>query len=247
MSRQLRALTLVEIRLVLREPFAVFFALAFPVMIVLLFGAAFGQFPAAPGFRAVDVSVPSTVALVGAYLALMGIPIVFAEYREMGVLRRFRVSPLPMATLFAAHVMAQLMLLVLATALVIVVTVLVFGLRFGGNPAAVVGVLTVCIFSLFAIGFALAGLVSSSRAAQGLGSLVYFPLLFTSGATVPRDQFPPWLQDATEWLPLTRVVESLTDAWIGAPIDSALVISLAGMMLVGVLALALARRKFNWE
>lgn len=245
--RQFRAISVVEIKLALREPFAVFFALAFPILLVLMFGAAFGNFPASPGFRVSDVSVPSTIALVGAYLGFMGIPIVFAEYREMGVLRRFRVSPLSMATLFAAHIVAQLMLLVTATVLVIIVTASVFGLRFGGNIFVFVAVLTLCVFALFAVGFALAGRVSSSRAAQGLGSMVFFPLLFTSGAAVPRSQFPPWLQEATEWLPLTRVVESLEASWIGAPVDGQFIISLLAFAAIGLAALALTRRTFRWE
>lgn len=245
--RQFVALSVMETKLALREPFAVFFALAFPIMLVLMFGAAFGDFPASTGFRVSDVSVPSTIALVGAYLGFMGIPIVFAEYREMGVLRRFRVSPLSMATLLAAHIVAQLMLLITATILVIVVTAAVFGLRFGGNVFGFVAVLTLCVFALFAVGFALAGRVSSSRAAQGLGSMVFFPLLFTSGAAVPRSQFPPWLQDATEWLPLTRVVETLEDAWIGAPIDRQFILSLLGFAVVALGAIALTRRRFRWE
>lgn len=245
--KQFRALSAVEIKLALREPFAVFFALAFPILLVLMFGAAFGNFPASPGFRVSDVSVPSTIALVGAYLGFMGIPIVFAEYREMGVLRRFRVSPLSMGTLLAAHIVAQLMLLVTATILVIIVTATVFGLRFGGNVVAFAAVLSLCVFALFAVGFALAGRVSSSRAAQGLGSMVYFPLLFTSGAAVPRSQFPPWMQDATERLPLTRVVETLEDAWIGAPIDGQFIISLVAFTVTALVAIALTRRTFRWE
>lgn len=245
--KQLRALSIVEIKLGLREPFAVFFALVFPLILVLMFGAAFGNYPASPGFRVADVAVPSTIVLVGAYLGFMGIPIVFAEYREMGVLRHFRVTPLRMATLIAAHIVAELMLLAAATALVIIVTASVFGLRFGGNVFGFFAVLMLCVFALFAVGFALAGQVSSSRAAQGLGSIVYFPLLFTSGAAVPRSQFPSWLQDATEWLPLTRVVETLEDSWIGAPVDGQFITSLVIFGVVALLSIALTRRTFRWE
>lgn len=245
--RQFRALSMVEIKLALREPFAVFFALVFPLLLVLMFGAAFGDYPASPGFRVSDVSVPSTIVLVGAYLGFMGIPIVFAEYREMGVLRHFRVTPLSMATMLAAQIVAQLMLLVAATILVIVVTASVFGLRFGGNVFSFVAVLMLCVFTIFAVGFALAGQVSSSRAAQGLGSMVYFPLLFASGAAVPRSQFPAWLQDATEWLPLTRIVETLEDSWTGAPVDWQFTISLLAFAVTALAAIALTRRTFRWE
>lgn len=216
------------------------------MLIILLFGAAFAKYAATPGFRVVDVSVPATIALVAAYLGFMGIPIVLAEYREMGVLKRYRVSPLPLSAMLVAHILAQLVLLAGAILLVIVVTAAVFGLRFGGNVFVFAGVLALCVLALFAVGFALAGYVRTSRAAQGLGSLVYFPLLFTSGAAVPRNQFPGWLEDATEWLPLTRVVESLTDAWTGAPLDGPLVISLVGMAVLAAAATLVARRTFRW-
>lgn len=246
MLTKVRALSEIEVRLVAREPFAIFFALAFPVLIILLFGAAFGKYDAGAGFRVVDVSVPATIALVAAYLGFMGIPIVLAEYREMGVLKRYRVSPLPLSAILVAHVIAQLVLLAAAIVLVVVVTTAVFGLRFGGNILAFVGILVLCVLALFAVGFALAGYVRTSRGAQGLGSLVYFPLLFTSGAAVPRNQFPGWLEDATEWLPLTRVVESLTDAWTGAALDAPLVISLVGMVVIAAAASLLARKTFRW-
>lgn len=96
-------MTWVEAKLFAREPAAMFFTLAFPVLIVLLFSAIFGNdpVPGAPSLRVVDVSTPGYTTMVIGTTGLLGLPIVLAGYRKRGILRRLRATPLQPATILS--------------------------------------------------------------------------------------------------------------------------------------------------
>lgn len=236
-----------ELKMFLREPYAVFFTLVFPILLLLIFGAAFGRFDADPGFRVVDVFVPSLIAIVAGYIGLVGVPIVFAEYREFGILRRYRVSPLSLGTLLCAQAFVQLLMLLAAAVLTIVLTIAVFGLRFGGNPVHFAALVLLNAAAMYSAGFALASVSRRIRTAQAVGAAVFFPMLFTSGATVPRQQFPEWLQEITDYVPLTHVVDSLTGAWIGRPYGRYEWSSIAFLVGITVVSVLFARWKFTWD
>ncbi|TFH36448.1 MAG: ABC transporter permease, partial [Anaerolineales bacterium] len=92
----LRQLTWITFKLYIREPIAAFFTLAFPTMLVLLFGAIWGNDPSPlfGGRGSMDVSLPAYSGLIVGTIGLMQVPITTAGYREQGILRRFRVTPL---------------------------------------------------------------------------------------------------------------------------------------------------------
>ena len=93
-------LTWIDLKLSLRNVIATFFTLAFPVLMILLFGAMYGNAPEANyrGFGAMDAAVPGYAAtLVIGSAAFMGLPIELASRRQSGVLRRLRASPLSAA------------------------------------------------------------------------------------------------------------------------------------------------------
>jgi ABC-2 type transport system permease protein len=236
----------IETKLYLREPVAVFFSMVFPFLPLLVFGTLFGRGPAMPGFRVIDVYVPALIAMVVAYLGLMGLPIALSEYREQGVLKRYRASPLSLGRFFAAHLAVQFVLLLLVSAAVTWVADLAFGLRFVGNLALVLAVIVIGTVSLFAVGFALVGLCNSSRTTQTVGSVLFFLMLFTSGAAVPRRQFPPWLKELTDWVPLSHLVDTLTAAWVGDPLAGHYH-SIAILLGIAAVAFPVARKTFRWD
>jgi ABC-2 type transport system permease protein len=236
----------IETRLYLREPVAVFFSMVFPFLPLLIFGTLFGNVPAMPGFRVIDVYVPALIAMVVAFLGLMGLPIALSEYREQGVLKRYRASPLSLGKVFAAHTAVQFALLLLVSAAITWVADLTFGLRFVGNFALIFAVVVVGTVSLFTVGFALVGLCSSSRTTQAVGSVLFFLMLFTSGAAIPRRQFPPWLKEATDWVPLSHLVDALTAVWVGDPLAGHYD-SLAILVGIAAVAFPIAKKTFRWD
>lgn len=129
-------LTWTEVKLFLREPMAAFFTLAFPLMMLFLFGSIYGNKPTPffGGYGFVDVSVPAYTAMIIATSGLLSLTISMASYREQGILRRLRATPLRPQAILGAQVIVIFLITLLGMVLLVIAGRLVYGLRFEGNP-----------------------------------------------------------------------------------------------------------------
>jgi ABC-2 type transport system permease protein len=244
--RALRELIFVEFKLFFREPIAVFFTILFPFIPLLLFGTIFGKQPAMPGFRVIDLYVPALMAMVVGYLGLMGIPIAISEYREQGVLKRYSVSPMSPGKFVFAHVIVQFTLLAAVSVLIAAVAELVFDIRFAGSLALFALGIIISSVSLFTLGFLVVKICRTTRTTQAVGSTIFFIMLFLSGAAIPRILFPEWLQQVTNYVPLTHVVNTLTGLWVGQSLNEQLA-SVIVLLGITVAAYLLIRQNFGWR
>ncbi len=241
-------LTKMEALLYLREPMATFFTLVFPLLLLFLFGSIYGNRPNSffGGRGTVDVSTPAYMAIIIGSTALMSIPIGMSTYRERGVLRRFRATPLrPGAVLFAEITIHYVMTL-FGAVLLVVAARLVYHLNFGGNVLLVLLAFTLSTLSFFAVGFLLASLAPTARVAYILGMVLYFPNLFLSGATFPKEMFPETIRSIAQFIPMTHVVALLQGLWFGEPWGQYVTATavLGGLMVAGAVVSALT---FRWE
>ena len=129
-------------------------------------------------------------------------------------------------------------------ALLIVAASLFFGLRFAGNWFAVTAAFVFCTVSFVAVGYLIAGLAPTSRVAQVAGQLIFFPLMFLSGATIPLQVMPDGVRQAAEWLPMTQLVLLLQGLWFGQGWNLPALAMMAVLLVVGAL---LATPAFRWE
>lgn len=246
--RGLWKLTYVEMKLFLREPQAAFFTLAFPLMMLFLFGGIYGNKPTPffGGYGSVDVSVPAYTALIIATSGLVSLTIVMAVYREYGVLRRLQATPLRPLTILSAQVFVIFLMTFLGMVLLIIAGRIVFGLRFAGNPFSVLGAFILSSLSFFAFGFVLAGLMPTARTALVISMTIYFPMIFLSGATIPREIFPEAIRRYSQALPLTHVVNLLRGLWVGESWSSHLteVAVLVAVLAAGVI---ISIKTFRWQ
>ena len=244
----LTKLTWTELKLYFREPIGAFFTLVFPLMMLFLFGSMYGNEPSEyfNGYGSVDVSVPGYTAMIIATSALMSLTIVIAAYRENGILRRLRATPLrPQAILFA-QVMVIFAMTLAGMVLLIIAGKVVYHLRFNGNPWSVALAFTFASLSFFSLGFVLAGLLPSARSAQLVGMVLLYPMIFLSGATIPLEVLPEGVRSVARFLPLTYVVNLLRGLWIGEAWSQLWteVFVLAGLLVAGVVISILTLR---WE
>lgn len=241
-------LAAIEAKLYLRSPESVFFILLFPILLVLLFGGIWGNAPNPfyGGRGTVDMSTPAYMAMIIGSTALLGISISLGTYRERGILRRYRATPLRPAAVLGANVAVHFAMTLLGSILLVLVAWAVFGLRFPGNAALVLAGFALSCAGFFALGFVLAGIAPSARAAYVIGMALYFPNIFLSGATFPRRMFPKAIKTIGDLLPLTHVVNLLQGLWFGEALSRHLleVAVLAGMTVLGV---ALSTLTFRWE
>lgn len=246
--RAFMKLTWVEGKLLLREPICVFFTLAFPLMMLFLFGSIYGNTPRAyfGGYGSVDVSVPAYSAMIIATSGLLTLTIGMAGNREKGILRRLRATPMRPLAILSSQVAVIFALTAAGMALLIIAGKIVYQLRFNGNPWSVAGAFLLSSLSFFAIGFVLAGWLPTARSAQVVGMVIFYPMIFLSGSTIPLESLPPSVRAFSRYLPLTHVVTLLRGLWIGETWSQhgREVVVLAALLVGGTLA---AVRIFRWE
>jgi len=246
--KSLLKMTWMEVKLFLREPVGAFFTLAFPLMMLFLFGSIYGNTPTPMfgGYGTIDISVPAYTAMIIATSGLMSITITMAAYRENGVLRRLRTTPISPLIILAAQVIVVFAMTSLGMVLLIVAGKLVYHVRFEGNAFSVLAGFVLSSLSFFGIGFILAGLMPNARTAQIVGMVLLYPMLFLSGAGFPRELLPEAIKKVSTFLPLTYVVNLLRGLWIGEPWSKHLlnIGVLAGMLIIGVV---ISAKTFRWE
>jgi ABC-2 type transport system permease protein len=217
-------------------------------MMLFLFGSIYGNIPTQyfGGRGTVDISVPAYIAMIIATTSLVGLTITMAAYREKGVLRRLRTTPVSPLVVLAAQVIVLFMMTAIGMILLVVAGRLVYQMRFDGDAISVIVGFILCCGSFFALGFVLAGLMPTARTAQVVGMVLLYPMLFLSGAGFPRELLPETILKISKFLPLTYVVTLLRGLWIGDPWSQHLteVFVLLGMLVLGVI---ISVKTFRWE
>ncbi|HEY76016.1 MAG TPA: ABC transporter permease [Thermoflexia bacterium] len=246
--RGLTKLTLVQMKLYLREPVAAFFTLFFAPLMLLLFGFIYGNDPV-PIFGnrgMMDVSVPAYMALIIATVGLMAVPIGTASRRETGVLRRFRATPLRPTAYLISEVAVYFGMTLLGVLLLIAVGRAVYDVRFEGRLLDVIVGFALASASFLTTGYLIASLAPTARVAQVVGMIVFYPMIFLSGATIPLQVLPETVQNVARFIPLTYAVRLLQGLWFGDPWGDHLreVAALTGLLVVGGIA---AARTFRWS
>lgn len=239
-------LTKSEFRLFLREPAAVFFTLAFPLMLLFIFGGIWGNDPQTQlgGRGSVDTAVPGYIGMIIATTGFMGIPVVIAEYRNQGIFRRLRATPLNPLAIVGAQTTIYYVMTILGFLGLLVAGTVVYNLIAPEKPVALLALGTLGFISITALGFVIGSYFKTSRTANVVGNVVYFPQLFMSGATFPREMFSSRLREWTEWLPLTQVINVLKQAWYGQETSMNSVIYL---IVLSVISVAISAKVFKWE
>lgn len=244
-------LVVVQFKLYVREPSAFFFTLAFPSLLLVLFGAIYGNEPLdylGRAFGTVDASVPAYAGIVIGTVALISIPIDTATNRDNGVLRRYRATPLRPVTYLAAVIFVYYSMMLAGMSLLIVIGRLVFGLRVAGTWWDITAGFTLSALAFISVGFVLANLASTARVAQAVGMAFFFPMMFLSGAGVPLEMLPDELRRISSFLPLTYVVKLMQGLWFGEGwLTQSVWTSAAVLLVILVVTVPIAVFTFRWE
>lgn len=246
--RGLWQLTWLELKIFLREPMGAAGTVLMPAL--AFFGASLAGNSIAPArFGASEfarVGLPVLAAMLTAVSAVLSLVTIIAVYREGGILKRLRATPLRPHTIVLAHVLVKLLL---TTVTLVILSLLGRRVVAPVPGASLAGFALALLFSTAAIlslGFLMASVVRTARFAQPFGALVLYPMLAFSGVFVPVEAFPGWLQAATRFLPLTRAVSLLQGAWLGESWLAHIGDVVALTAFAGLSALV-AARVFRWE
>ncbi len=193
-----------------------------------------------------DVAMPAYAAMVLCIVGFMSIPVSICGYRESGVLRRFRSTPLRPITFIVADVISNLLMAFVGILVLVLAGWVFYRAVFEGSAILVGFAIVLCALAMFSIGYLIAALAPTARIANVVGLLILYPMMFLSGVFIPPEVMPESVRRISQFLPLTYAVELLRGLWFGNPWSDYL---LATAVLLGTLIVctALAARFFRWE
>jgi len=240
-------LTWVETKIFAREPMGFVGTLIMPVGVFIALGRAFG---AGKPVAAPEVDIPFNAAILAAVLiaisAVQSLVAIISIYREGGILKRLRATPLSPVTIMGAQVAVKLAFTVISLALLMLAGRRLFPGVMRVNVFSFTVAVLLSTFSILSLGFVIASLVPTARFAQPIGAAVLYPMLFLSGVFFPLDRLPRALRTVSYLLPTTHAVALLDGVWEGSGWVTHWV-NVAALLLLFAAYTALSTRFFRWE
>jgi ABC-2 type transport system permease protein len=249
MLRGLWALTWLETKIFLREPLGAIGTVLFPVVVFLILGRAIGAVGAVRSVSVANfirVGLPVLVALSMAISAVLSLVTIISVYREGGILKRLRATPLRPHTILTAHVLVKLILTAITFVLTVAAGRRFFALSPDAHIAGFGASVLVATLSLLSLGFVIASLVTTARFAQPIAAGLLYPMIGLSGLFVSIEAMPAGLRAVARVNPLTYATALLQGVWVGES-WSAHAWDLAALALCFVVGVAISSRVFRWE
>ena len=236
----------VEQRIFFRSPDVILFCLAMPLVVFLVITMITGDKNAADSGMTYLQSSYVALSTVGICCsAFMSIPITAVELRSQGILRRVYCSPCSPARLLACDTRCSGVIAAVSTLILSVAAVIFFGYRMAGNMLIYIVLWLLTMISMFSIGLMVASLCRTTKSMNVATSLLYFPMLLFSGATIPAEVFPAGLQAVAGWMPLGVGIRLLKTASMGC-YDN-IILPVAVLSGIAVVCGTIAVRSFRWE
>jgi ABC-2 type transport system permease protein len=243
---RLLKLTWLEIRIFVREPLGFIGAIVIPVGLFLLLGRSVspGANSSERTFLAQDL--PLFVSIFISINAALSLIAVISIYREGGILKRLRATPLRPAVILGAHVLVKLFFTGISLLFVILAGRRFYPVPLHAHYAGFALAVAVTTLTILCMGFIIASWVGTARFAQLIGSSIFYPMLAVSGMFVPLSLMPRPLALLGSVLPMSHAVALLRGAWVGAS-WLGLLPHLGALALTIAICLALTTRVFRWE
>ena len=249
MLRGLWTLAWLETKIFVREPLGLIGSVIFPVVLFIVLGRVLSDDDATatarvPELVGVDVPVFASVFIV--LSAVVSIVTIISIYREGGILKRLRATPLRPQTILSAHVVVKLVLTALTLSLMVLAGRRFYPVAVDPPVASFVMALLFSTWSILAVGFVIASIVPTARFAQPIAGIILWPMVPLSGLFFPIEDLPSAVQAVARVLPLTYAVSLLEGIWTG---DAWLthIGDVAALVAVFLICTALSAKVFRWE
>jgi ABC-2 type transport system permease protein len=218
-----------------------------PVVVFIVLGRAFGGVKpvAAP-----DVDIPFNAAILAAVLiaisAVQSLVAIISIYREGGILKRLRATPLSPVTIMGAQVAVKLGFTVISLALLMLAGRRLFPGVMQVNVFSFTVAVLLSTLSILSLGFVIASLVPTARFAQPISAAVLYPMLALSGLFFPVDRLPRAFKALAFVLPTTHAVALLEGVWDGSGWGAHWV-NVAALLVLFAVYITLSTKVFRWE
>lgn len=236
-----------EGKLSLRCPDSLIFGVGMPVGVLFLISIIAGnQNVAGEEYTFLQGAFASLITVGICATAFMGLPITFANYRDKKILKHFFVTPVNPMMMLIVQMILGAMIASLSAIIITICSVFIFNYQMNGNLVLFIGAYFLVMLSMFSMGMIIASLCPSVKVANVVCTFVYFPMLFLSGATIPFEIFPAFIQKIANILPLTHGIQLLKNISIGI-YNQEMIFSTIFLFVLAVIGCIISIKVFKWE
>ena len=236
------ALTRMRIQLTIRNKMFLFFSVIMPFGFFFLYAGVFAK------------GVPEGVRyLLGPVIALTvmgsfwGLSAALVTFREQGILRRFHVTPVTPSDMLASSIVANYVLTMPTILLELFFARVFFNVHDFGDISAVFILITIGTISFASLGLVVASVTNTMQETQIINQLLWFPLIFLSGATIPLPSLPAVVQRVGVFLPATYLVNSLQKAFYFSVSITHLLLAVVALCFWAAMTFFVSAQLFRWE
>ena len=237
-----------ELKMSLRGMDMFIFAICVPLVVLTILGIIYGNKPAFEGaeytFLEQSFSALATISICAG--GVMGLPLVVSEYRSRKILKRYKITPIGPAMILFVQVAIYTLYALVSLVLLYLTAKLFFGFRFHGSAGTFFIGYFLVIVSMFSIGMMVGGIAPNTKIAGAIASILYFPMLIFSGATLPYEVMPSVLQKVANIFPLTQGIKLLKSASLGLK-SSNILFPVLIMLVIAVVCIGISLKFFKWE
>ena len=228
----------------LRNPVAVFNAILFPIVMMLIFVYVYGG-AFSVGVDYIDYATPGMLLMAVSY-GLSATATAVNSDMTNGIINRFKVMDVSRGAVLTGHVVSTVVRTMIALAAILGVAFLL-----GFRPSAtfpewlaVVGILVLTVFAVSWLTIAM-GLAAKTAESAGFAAVPLIMLPFLSSAIVPADKMGPGIRQFAEYQPFTPIIETLRGLFDGAVPTGDLFAAIAWCVGIAVFGYVWARAKFS--
>lgn len=237
-----------EWKLNIRNMNMVIFAVIMPLVVLVILGFIYGVKPAAEGaeytFMEQSFGALCTISICAG--GLMGLPLVVSEYRERKILKRFQVTPVSPVRLLAVEFTIYVLYCIVSMVTLMVAGTIFWNIRIYGSWTGFLGSWLLTMVSTLSIGMMVGGIAKNTKTASVIASVLYFPMLIFSGATLPFEVMPDFMQKIVSIFPMTQGIQLMKAAFLDLSVENS-GLTIIGMGVVTIVCFSIAIRFFRWE
>lgn len=176
----------------------------------------------------------------------MGLPLVVSEYRERKILKRFQVTPVSPAKLLLVEFLIYVIYCIVSMLTLFPAAMLFWKINIHGSLLLFLGSWLLTMVSTLSIGLLVGGIAKNMKSASVIACVLYFPMLFFSGATLPFEVMPVIMQKIVSIFPLTKGIQLMKAAFLGLPIENALP-PISVLIVITLICFGISVKYFKWE
>jgi ABC-2 type transport system permease protein len=195
----------------------------------------------------IDFLLPGILALSIMISAVIGLATILVDWRQRGILRRLKLTPIPLGEFFAARIAASLVVAVMQVVVLLAFGRIVWSIHISSTAWAAIPVALAGCLCFLAMGFAIGSVVSNPETGDAVSNVITNPMMFLSGTFFPVSAMPGFVQAIARVLPLYYMANGLRDTTVRGLSITHVAPDIGVLLGVTAILSLVALRSFRWE